>query len=55
MKKHVIKIYINGGLIADIQNIPKDILIQVFDADTEGADTDKIIEENGIDYYYSTW
>jgi len=33
-----IRIYVKGGLIQDIENIPKGITIEVMDFDTEGAD-----------------
>lgn len=37
-----IKIYVQGGMIQEIENIPKGITIEVMDFDTEGADEENI-------------
>jgi len=53
--KYVIKVFVHHGVIVDIANIPADTVIQVFDADIDGSESERLIEENGIAYHLSQW
>lgn len=39
---HVITVIMDGGLIHDIQDIPKGITIRIMDFDVEGADEEDV-------------
>jgi len=52
-----IKIIVSGGLIQDIENIPQNIQVKVFDFDTEGDEFDPGAHEmiEGKMAYVSIW
>jgi len=41
-EKRIINIFMEGGIIQDIQQIPSDVEIHVYDYDIEGVDSDRI-------------
>lgn len=53
--KYLIKVFVHRGVIVDIVNIPPDTVIQVFDADIESVESERLVEENGIAYHFSQW
>lgn len=40
-----IHLFMEGGVIHDIQNIPSNVAVKVYDYDTEGADADRIVKD----------
>jgi len=61
VKKHKIIVIVEGGLIQDISNIPKDIEIEVhdYDCDSEPDPNNKHNntreDSDGAYYWQSTW
>lgn len=51
----VIRITMDGGLIQDIEFIPADVCIEVWDFDVEGSDNDRRRNERGDEYLFSVW
>ena len=55
MKKHEIVITMEGGLIQDIQYIPKNIQIRVLDFDEDQSDDPRVEIINGDKAYVTIW
>lgn len=54
-KKRII-VYMDGGLIQNIEGIPKDVLIEARDYDIEGADPEDIKQDaDGQGYTEVIW
>jgi hypothetical protein len=53
---NTIHVYVRGGVIQDIDNIPEGVTVKVFDYDIDGADDDRLSkDENGKDCHLGIW
>lgn len=51
-----IRVYVRGGVVQDIENIPKGITIEVIDYDTDGADEGRTTKlENGDECFLAIY
>lgn len=51
-----IQITVEGGVIQDISNIPKNVRVQVIDYDTQGAEKEILSEDSdGNEFVESIW
>lgn len=60
MKKKIINITVEGGIIQNIDNIPEDIEVHVMDFDCDSGPEDTLAgnireNEDGDCYWFSVW